>query len=217
VRNISSNVVTVALCRASFTVALQVGQVYGLELEVDREEEAFLYWWPNHSFKQAPQNVCRQSISVRGWNNNSVQMKHCNSRSRLSRPELAAVLVTAIAGFESSKLGVMLELRSLLFDCKCSVRSVLCETCHQATKKRRAGFPSTCLAVRCIVSLALHWAKRHFGGSVNSAVFMVPHPTKLLPTYNSLCLDNEARSCYHLTRDDIAIRRSIICVEHYTK
>lgn len=35
-RNISSSVLTVALCRASFTLALHVGHVYGLEVWEDR-------------------------------------------------------------------------------------------------------------------------------------------------------------------------------------
>lgn len=36
-------------------------------------------------------------MRVRGWKSSSVQIKHCNSRSRLSRPELAALLAAAIA------------------------------------------------------------------------------------------------------------------------
>ena len=41
-RNISSSVLTVELCLASFTFALHVGQVYNFDVCEDREEEAFL-------------------------------------------------------------------------------------------------------------------------------------------------------------------------------
>jgi hypothetical protein len=67
-RNISSKVVTVALCFVSRTGARHDGHVYGVELagtelgllrEADSCHE-------NHSFKHEPQKVCRQSRSVKG-------------------------------------------------------------------------------------------------------------------------------------------------------
>lgn len=67
-KNISSNVVTVALCFVSRTGARHDGHVYGLvpagmELGLLR---AALNCQLNHSFRHAPQKVCRQSRSVSG-------------------------------------------------------------------------------------------------------------------------------------------------------
>jgi hypothetical protein len=68
--NISRSVFTVALCLVSLTGALHDGQVYGVPpagigvaFGVFRDEAS---WKENHSFRQEPQKVCRQSRSVRG-------------------------------------------------------------------------------------------------------------------------------------------------------
>jgi hypothetical protein len=60
-RKMSSSVVTVALGCVVRTEARHEGQVYGC---IDVAVEA---WKANHSFRQAPQKVCRQSSSVSGW------------------------------------------------------------------------------------------------------------------------------------------------------
>jgi hypothetical protein len=60
-RNMSSRVVTVALGCVLRTEARHDGHVYGW-IEVAAEA-----WKANHSLRQAPQKVCRQSSSVRGW------------------------------------------------------------------------------------------------------------------------------------------------------
>ena len=54
-----------ALCWKSLTVARHVGQVYGLVGGV-WEWLALRCWCENHSFKQEPQKVWRQSMRVRG-------------------------------------------------------------------------------------------------------------------------------------------------------
>lgn len=59
--NMSKSVVTVAFGLVDRTEARHDGQVYGWrELAVEA-------WKANHSFRQAPQKVCRQSRSVSGW------------------------------------------------------------------------------------------------------------------------------------------------------
>jgi hypothetical protein len=68
VENMSSKVETVALCFVPLTDARQAGHVYGCKL-VARDA-----WERNHSFKQEPQKVCRQSRRVRGWYKMSVQI-----------------------------------------------------------------------------------------------------------------------------------------------
>lgn len=57
----SRRVVTVALGWVARTEARQEGQVYGWEVV------ALWACHENHSFKQAPQKVCRQSSRVSGW------------------------------------------------------------------------------------------------------------------------------------------------------
>jgi hypothetical protein len=64
IKTMSSNVVTVAFGRVSRTSARHDGQVKrGAEPEGRLRDP----WAENHSFKQEPQKVCRQSRSVRGW------------------------------------------------------------------------------------------------------------------------------------------------------
>jgi len=67
--NISTSVVTVALCFVSLTGALHEGHVYGVPVSGSGEGEARceLSWKLNHSFRQEPQKVCRQSRRVSGW------------------------------------------------------------------------------------------------------------------------------------------------------
>jgi hypothetical protein len=58
---LSSSVVTKAFGCVDRTEARQEGQVYGcMHVAVDA-------WKANHSFRQAPQKVWRQSSSVSGW------------------------------------------------------------------------------------------------------------------------------------------------------
>jgi hypothetical protein len=69
VRNISSNVVTVALFLVARTTARHDGHVKGVApggggLGDVRLEAS---WKANHSLRQLPQKVCRQSRRVRGW------------------------------------------------------------------------------------------------------------------------------------------------------
>ena len=60
-RNTSRSVVTVALGCVVRTEARHEGHVYGcIEVAVEA-------WKANHSFRQAPQKVCRQSKRVSGW------------------------------------------------------------------------------------------------------------------------------------------------------
>jgi hypothetical protein len=68
-RNISSRVVTVALCFVSRTGARHEGHVYGSPVSGSGEGEARCEesWKANHSLRQEPQKVCRQSRRVRGW------------------------------------------------------------------------------------------------------------------------------------------------------
>lgn len=61
----SRSVVTVALGRVPRTSARHDGQVYGCV--VRRAWTAEVACHENHSFKQEPQKVCRQSSSVKGW------------------------------------------------------------------------------------------------------------------------------------------------------
>lgn len=65
----SSKVVTVALFLVARTEARQDGQVKGFDPLMGGLGEFRLVfsWKENHSFKQAPQKVCRQSSRVRGW------------------------------------------------------------------------------------------------------------------------------------------------------
>jgi hypothetical protein len=67
-RNISSNVVTLASCRDSRTGARHDGQVYGVVPAGNGVEELrdAVSCQLNHSFKQEPQKVWRQSRRVRG-------------------------------------------------------------------------------------------------------------------------------------------------------
>jgi hypothetical protein len=59
--NMSRRVVTVALGCVVRTEARHEGHVYGwIEVAVEA-------WNWNHSLRQAPQKVCRQSRRVRGW------------------------------------------------------------------------------------------------------------------------------------------------------
>jgi len=67
-RKMSSRVVTVALGWVERTEARHEGHVYGWS------EVAVEAWKANHSFRQAPQKVCRQSSSVSGWWSRSVQI-----------------------------------------------------------------------------------------------------------------------------------------------
>lgn len=68
---ISSNVVTVAFGLVARTAARHDGQVNrGAELDVRGRTACH----ENHSFRQEPQKVCRQSSKVRGWYNSSVQI-----------------------------------------------------------------------------------------------------------------------------------------------
>jgi hypothetical protein len=72
----SSKVVTVALCFVSRTGVRHDGHVYGVELEgaeLGLLREA-VSCHENHSFKQEPQKVWRQSRSVKGWKRTSVQI-----------------------------------------------------------------------------------------------------------------------------------------------
>jgi hypothetical protein len=70
VKNISSSVVTVALFFVARTVARHEGHVNGV-LPAGGEELGDLRlevsWKANHSLRQAPQKVWRQSRRVRGW------------------------------------------------------------------------------------------------------------------------------------------------------
>lgn len=59
----SRRVVTVAFGRVERTVARHDGQVYGCKFV---ELAVLVAWNVNHSFRQAPQNVWRQSRSVSG-------------------------------------------------------------------------------------------------------------------------------------------------------
>jgi hypothetical protein len=72
----SSNVVTVAFGRVPRTWARHDGQVYGLVVRRDWAAEVACH--ENHSFKQEPQKVCRQSSKVKGWYITSVQI--CRGR-----------------------------------------------------------------------------------------------------------------------------------------
>lgn len=71
--NISSSVVTVAFGLVSRTHARHDGQVYGLDFGCEEERAAFACK-PNHSFKQEPQKVWRQSRRVSGWYSISVHI-----------------------------------------------------------------------------------------------------------------------------------------------
>ena len=64
--------VTVAFGRVPRTSARHDGQVYGLVVRRDRAAEVACH--ENHSFKQDPQKVCRQSSRVKGWYMTSVQI-----------------------------------------------------------------------------------------------------------------------------------------------
>lgn len=98
-------------------------------------------------------------MRVRGWKSSSVQIKHCNSRSRLSRPELAAVLAAAIASSVD-------EARSDGGDQEDARRLRAQRPIHftrdidRVIKNRAEGCLSTCLGVRCDVGLVVHWARR---------------------------------------------------------
>lgn len=70
-RKMSSSVVTVALGWVERTEARHDGHVYGCS------EVAVEAWKTNHSFRQAPQKVCRQSSSVSGWWSRSVHICPC--------------------------------------------------------------------------------------------------------------------------------------------
>jgi hypothetical protein len=65
----SSNVATVALCLVSLTGARHDGQVAIVEPSDGGfgEFSAIVACQLNQSFKQEPQNVCKQSRSVKGW------------------------------------------------------------------------------------------------------------------------------------------------------
>lgn len=64
--------VTVAFGRVPRTSARHDGQVYGLVVRRERAAEVACH--ENHSFKQDPQKVCRQSSRVKGWYMTSVQI-----------------------------------------------------------------------------------------------------------------------------------------------
>jgi hypothetical protein len=68
----SSNVVTVAFGRVPRTSARHEGHVYGFVLR--RACTAAVACHENHSFKQEPQKVWRQSSRVKGWYMTSVQI-----------------------------------------------------------------------------------------------------------------------------------------------
>jgi hypothetical protein len=59
--NMSSRVVTAAFGRVDRTLARHEGHVYGWS------EVAVEAWKANHSLRQAPQKVWRQSRRVSGW------------------------------------------------------------------------------------------------------------------------------------------------------
>jgi hypothetical protein len=65
----SSKVTTVALCLVSRTEARHDGQVNRTSSGAGGlgDRSIFAFWKLNHSFRHAPQNVCRQSSSVNGW------------------------------------------------------------------------------------------------------------------------------------------------------
>ena len=79
-----------------------VGQVYGLP----REDEFCAAWTGNHSFKQQPQNVWRQSRSVSGWYRVSVQMAQFNSFSRFTVPGITTSAMAACASWWIQRLSI---------------------------------------------------------------------------------------------------------------
>jgi hypothetical protein len=72
----SRRVTTVALCLVSRTGARHDGQVKTTASGVGGVGafSTVAAWKWNHSFRQEPQNVCRQSSRVSGWYRRSVQI-----------------------------------------------------------------------------------------------------------------------------------------------
>ena len=91
----SSSVVTVAFGRVPRTSARHDGQVYGLVVRRERAAEVACH--ENHSFKQDPQKVCRQSSRVKGWYMTSVQICPGNISQHLRRLSFRLKAVYGIA------------------------------------------------------------------------------------------------------------------------
>lgn len=87
----SRRVVTVAFGFVPLTEVRHDGQVYGW---MDVAVEA---WNWNHSFKQAPQKVCRQSRRVRGWYRTSVHIEQLNSFSKSTMPFVSPSAIAMLA------------------------------------------------------------------------------------------------------------------------